>query len=130
MSRISTGIFGGLAVVLTLGAVQFAAGRDLPSNSTDAASASSAVNRAVKSDRATVQSTGVSSRTVSVRLESLPNTSVLIRIPQGYRIEARDRAAKSDISDVRTTKRPVACEPVVSVLTAVAKQLQPGRCVT
>jgi hypothetical protein len=26
--------------------------------------------------------------------------------------------------------RTVACEPVVSVLTEVAKQLQPGRCVT
>jgi hypothetical protein len=27
-------------------------------------------------------------------------------------------------------KLTVACEPVVSVLTEVAKQLQPGRCVT
>jgi hypothetical protein len=35
-----------------------------------------------------------------------------------------------DTSFAKPGDRKVACEPVVSVLTEVAKQLQPGRCVT
>jgi hypothetical protein len=33
-------------------------------------------------------------------------------------------------SEEQKAKATVACEPVVSVLTDIAKRLQPGRCVT
>lgn len=128
MSQVSTGILGGLAVILTLGAVQLASGRDLAKGND---LASSAVNRAVKSDRGDVQLPRAEGRTISVRLEGLPDTSVLIRIPGSYRLEARDGVTKPAIGGAPVqAKRTVACEPVVSVLTDVAKQLQPGRCVT
>lgn len=137
MSQVSTGILGGLAVVLTLGAVQLASGRDLASavdaTRTDISSSltSSAVNRAVKSDREAVQPSRAESRTVSIQVERLPETSIVIRIPGAYRMEARDGGLKSNTAPVPATqvKRTIACEPVVSVLTEVAKQLQPGRCV-
>lgn len=133
MSRVSMGILGGVAVVLSLGAVQLASGRDLAAG-VDAAS--SAVNRATKADRGNLQMPYVQGRTVSVRLESLPDTSILIRIPGSYRQEARDHhGSKSSAGGaapamMHHAKRTVACEPVVSVLTEIAKQLQPGRCVT
>lgn len=136
MSRISTGIIGGLAVFLTVGAVQLAAGRDLAGSlgagNLGSAISASAVNRAVKSDRGIVRPAGLDSQTVSIRLEGLPNTSVLVRIPKSYRLEARDRGTKPGIGGLEAAKvkHTVACEPVVSVLTTVAKQLQPGRCVT
>jgi hypothetical protein len=37
---------------------------------------------------------------------------------------------KSDGAKPASTKRPVACEPSVSILTEIAKNLQPGRCIT
>lgn len=131
MSQISAGILSGLAVALSLGAVQLASGRDLTRG---ADVASSVVNRATKTDRSNIQMPRVEGRTVSVRLESLPDTSVLIRIPGSYRQEARDREAlqpgPSEKAPVMHAKRTVACEPVVSVLTEIAKRLEPGRCVT
>jgi hypothetical protein len=129
MSQVSTGILGGLAVILTLGAVQLASGRDL---ATDSSMTSSVVNRSVKSDRGNVQLPRPEGRTVSVRLEGLPDTSVLIRIPGSYRLEARDGVMKPAVGGVPAVhpRRTVACEAVVSVLTDVAKQLQPGRCMT
>jgi hypothetical protein len=67
-------------------------------------------------------------RTIALRLDGLSDTSVLIRIP----VAQADRTGSSMRSPVTPGKGAavVACEPVVSVLTAVAKQLQPGRCVT
>jgi hypothetical protein len=131
MSQVSMGILGGVAVVLSLGAVQLASGRDLASG----ADAASVVNRATKADRGNLQMPRTEGRTVSVRLESLPDTTVLIRIPGSHRQEARDRhesqpSAGGAAPAMHHAKRTVACEPVVSVLTEIAKQLQPGRCVT
>jgi hypothetical protein len=130
MSQISTGILGGLAVVLSLGAVQLASGRDLVVSRSD--TVASVVNRAGKADRGNLQMPRTQGRTVSVRLESLPDTSILIRIPGSYRQEARDQDSKSNVgaTPVMHAKRTIACEPVVSVLTEVAKRLQPGRCLT
>jgi hypothetical protein len=130
MSQISTGILGGLAVVLSLGAVQLASGRDLVVSKSN--TMASLVNRASKADRSNVQMPHAEGRTVSVRLESLPDTSILIRIPGSYRQEARDQGSKPNVgaTSVMHAKRTIACEPVVSVLTEVAKRLQPGRCLT
>jgi hypothetical protein len=44
--------------------------------------------------------------------------------------EARDRAPHSPLIKSGVGKPLVACEPSVSVLTEVAKHLEPGRCVT
>jgi hypothetical protein len=67
-------------------------------------------------------------RTISVSVDGLSDTSILVRVPV-----ARKEARNTSPAPVLTNKpvgRTVACEPVVSVLTEVAKQLQPGRCVT
>lgn len=126
---ISKGIFGAVALSLTFGAV--ASGRDLgqpdPSGRIDPADVSAAViNRIAKADRAArVAGPSVQTQTISLRLNSLSDTSVLIRMPIAR--EARSGVPASLQGGSRTM---VACEPMVSVLTEVAKRLQPGRCVT
>jgi hypothetical protein len=130
MSKISRGVFGAIAISLALGAVAFAAGRDLSGGAQDAAGTSeAAINRPAKADReAGVKASAVPTRTILLRLDSLPETSVLIRVPLAK--EARDSAFAPSPTTSSGWKLAVACEPVVSVLTEVAKQLQPGRCVT
>ena len=144
MSRTSLGILGAIAVSLSLGAAQFASGHDLggtlpvPAGTSDAG-----INRAAKADRAPVAAAQAApTRTISLQLESLADTSVLIRLPvvQTTRKEIKDTPEETR-TDARTPAAPAltkpgnrrlteACEPVVSVLTDVVKQLQPGRCVT
>jgi hypothetical protein len=144
-SGISKGIFGAIALSLTFGAV--ASGRDLGQrdasgqinaaqinstqiNSAEANSteAQAAVNRTAKADRAPrVAGPTSQTQTVSLRLDGLADTSVLIRMPAA-------RVARGGAPASLLTKsgsgRTLACEPVVSVLTEVAKRLQPGSCVT
>jgi hypothetical protein len=134
MSQTSRGIFGALAIALTLGAVPFAAGRDLSAGLQDRlqnpwGTPVTGINRAAKADReAGVARSDGSMRTISLQLDGLYDTSVLIRVPvaQG----ARSGASAPSWTKSGNGKRTVACEPVVSVLTEVAKLLQPGRCVT
>jgi hypothetical protein len=127
------GILGAVAVSLTCGAVQFASGSDLVTTGRQAGQVDdNGINRSAKADRANVtKSTGGQSETISVRpAGGVSDTSILIRLPAQYREEARNRSpglAKEPVSDRKST---VACEPVVSVLTEVAKLLKPGRCVT
>jgi hypothetical protein len=142
MSHISTGIFAALAVSLACGAIQLASGSDLTGafgNSRGDAShlTTGAVNRAAKSDRLTIASNEtVQGQTLSFRIHSLPDTSVLMRLPAPIRLDTASAASlvlkpsalKTMLSQPR--KATVACEPVVSVLTEVAKLLEPGRCVT
>jgi hypothetical protein len=45
-------------------------------------------------------------------------------------VASETRARPAAPSFAKPGKTAVACEPVVSVLTEVAKLLQPGRCVT
>ncbi|MBR0758408.1 hypothetical protein JQ604_40045 [Bradyrhizobium jicamae] len=128
MSQIQKGIFGALAIGLTFGAVQLASGHDLIGRQAAAtATAQTAVNRAAKVDRAAVPSVGSQTRTVALKLGNLPDTSVLVRVPV-RKDEARNRPATPP--SAKPTGRTIACEPVVSVLTDVAKLLQPGRCIT
>ena len=66
-----------------------------------------------------------------MKVESLADTSILIRIP--VEKEARNQQPAQPAREPaaeRRGQRMVACEPVVSVLTEVAKLLQPGKCVT
>jgi hypothetical protein len=130
MSHIGNGIFGAVAISLTLGAVQFASGDDLTgSPQASTGPMVSTINRAAKADRdARLATPAARTRTISLRLRGLSDTSVLVRSP------AADiaRSGSSAPSMVRSGSgtAAVACEPVVSVLTEVAKQLEPGRCVT
>lgn len=130
MSQIQKGIFGVLAVGLTLGAVQLASGHDLIGGQrvTPIPAPESAVNRAAKADRAAAPTPGLNTRTIAMRFNGLPATSVLIRVPV-VREEAHNRPVAPGLARPGEARK-VACEPVVSVLTDVAKLLQPGRCVT
>jgi hypothetical protein len=129
MSQISKGIFGAIAIALTVGAVQLASGRDLLGVRQEPSGISEAtINRAAKADRiAGVAAPASPTRTISLRLASLPDMSVVFRVPLAQ--EARNGASPS-LTKSGSRKMTVACEPVVSVLTEVARQLQPGRCVT
>jgi hypothetical protein len=128
MSKIYPGILGVVAVSLSLGAAQLASGSDLHRLQQSAAPAAEAtVNREAKADRADAPVTALKTQTISVRVDGLADTSILVRVPV-----ARKEASSTPAPVVSTKPmaRTVACEPVVSVLTEVAKQLQPGRCVT
>jgi hypothetical protein len=136
MSRLTTGISGAIALVLISGAAQFALGRDLgrdlgmsPADqlSGSPATDASAVNRRAKADRATGPAGSPAvMRTVSLKLSGFSDTTFLLRVPV---TSATPTAASSTAKRV-APKPAVACEPMVSVLTEVAKQLEPGRCVT
>ncbi|THD68450.1 MAG: hypothetical protein E7813_10500 [Bradyrhizobium sp.] len=128
MPQISRGIFGVIALPLMFGAVQLASGRDLAGTSwTPSGTTEAAINRAAKADRiAGVASPPSQMRTISLRLASLPDTSVVFRVPL---TEAARNGPTAPAKPGRW-KMTLACEPVVSVLTEVARQLQPGRCVT
>ena len=140
MSHITSGILGGAAMALMMGAMQFASGSDLratvvPVNAAEASQVNSeAVNRSAKADRAAVAVNNDAGRTLSFRVHSLPDTSLLLRVaPIPVKIE---KIAKSEIATAQRAfkataeKSAVACEPPVSVLTDIAKLLEPGRCVT
>jgi hypothetical protein len=128
----SRGVLGVLAVALTFGAAQYASGRDLGGSQQAPLQASvltseTTINRAAKADRvAGVARPAPQTRTVLLRLTGLPDTSVLLRVP----LVEEARSGSSSLRKSGDRKTMLACEPVVSVLTEVAKQLEPGRCVT
>jgi hypothetical protein len=138
MSSRSRLMFGAAAIALTLGAVPLALGRDLSGGLQDRlqnafrdtvnGTVGTAINRSAKADRpAVVARPDAPSRTISLQLSGVSATTVLVRIP----LAQAARGGASAPSWLRSgDKRAVACEPVVSVLTDVAKRLQPGRCVT
>ena len=133
---VCVGVLSAVAVSLTFGAAQFAFGRDLSVNPQDRlqqsmedlASNGTAINRAAKTDRAAgVAGSAVQTRTILLRPEGQPDTSVLVRIPMA---QARPGASGPSLTKSPARKMAVACEPMVSVLSEVGKLLQPGRCVT
>ena len=126
MSQIHKGIFAAFAVSLTLGVAQFAAGHDLAGLQAAFVAPETGVNRAAKADRAAVVPARGQTQTIALRVAGVADTSVLVRVPVAQETRARP-AAPALMKPGRTV---VACEPVVSVLTEVAKLLQPGRCVT
>jgi hypothetical protein len=130
MSQLSRAILGAIAVSLTLGAVQFASGRDLAGiRQSPRGAPETAINRAAKADRAArVLGMTMQTQTISLRLDGLSDTSVLIRMPLAK--ATRSISPPPSLLKSGGRKMAVACEPVVSVLTDLAKQLEPGRCVT
>jgi hypothetical protein len=134
MPRLTIAVLGTIAVSLSLGAAQLALGRDLSGamqgamQSGSVASADFSINRAGKADRADKAIVVVAqTRTIALRLNGFSDTSFLVRLPV-----PNGAGGSSSPSRVKpgNAKAMVACEPVVSLLTEVARQLQPGRCVT
>jgi hypothetical protein len=129
MLQIFKAILAALAVTATFGVVQLASGHDLAGRRQVAAAAPAAdVNRAGKADRAALRAAQSQTETITIRSVGLDETSVVVRVPvaqETVRNRPPPPAAKPGPS-----KNAIACEPPVSVLTEVAKLLQPGRCVT
>jgi hypothetical protein len=132
MSQISKVIFGSLAASLTLGVVQFAAGQEFAGRFQAVTEpVGTAINRAAKADRATeIPAAASSSRTISMKVDSLADTSILVRVPVAKEARNLPPAATKPAERKPDRKMAVACEPTVSILTEVARLLQPGRCVT
>ncbi|WKA29539.1 hypothetical protein [Bradyrhizobium roseum] len=136
MSQVFKAILATLAVSGTLGAVQLASGHDLIGRQQLAATDEPAgvINRGAKADRVALKAAQTPTETLTIRTVDLPDTSVVVRVPVAQMPSAR--APKEEVrnrpepSRPATTKRAIACEPPVSVLTEVAKLLEPGRCVT
>jgi hypothetical protein len=134
MSQIFKVVLATLAVSATFGAVQLASGHDLTGRRELASSEPAGeINRGAKGDRATLKIAQNATETITFKTVGLDDTSVVVRVPAAMvpaapaREEARNRPEPGKSG---ATKRAVACEPPVSVLTEVAKLLEPGRCVT
>jgi len=136
MSQIHKIFLSVVAVAATLGAVQLASGHDLADRWQAVAAKADKpghnVNRTGKADRlAEIKPSPVATRTVSMRLNDLADTSVLLRVPAVIETGTAKPPAALLQSQKKVRNRPtIACEPMVSSLTEVAKLLQPGRCVT
>ena len=130
MSQKAKAIFAVVAVSLTFGAVQLAFGHDLKNRLKSFAGTSlETVNRAGKADRlARATTPATATQTVAFHVDRFPTTSILVRVPAKEAISTSP--ASIQFKDGRKAASTVACEPVVSVLTEIAKRLQPGRCVT
>ncbi|WBL79776.1 hypothetical protein I3J27_04930 [Bradyrhizobium xenonodulans] len=141
MSQIQKVFLGAVAIAATIGAVQvgavqLAAGHDLADRWQAVADVSGKnvghnVNRASKADRfADIKQAPVPTRTVSMRLNDLADTSVLLRVPAVIETGNAKPPALLQNQKQGRNRPTIACEPMVSSLTEVAKLLQPGRCVT
>jgi len=138
MSQKSKVVFAGLAVAGTLGLAQLAAGEAVSSASladrfqaVSEPAGAAGINRTGKGDREAKVVPAAETRTVLLKVQSLADTSVLVRIP--VQKDARNLSPTQPTvkpAGDKPKKMTVACEPPVSVLTEVAKLLQPGRCVT
>jgi len=135
MSQIFKAVLATLAVAGTFGVVQLASGHDL-TGSRQLASTEPAgeINRGAKADRAALKVAQNPTETVTIRSVNLADTSVVVRIPVAPTPAAQAPFMREEIRNrpepPAKQKRTIACEPPVSVLTEVAKLLQPGRCVT
>ena len=139
MSYTRTGILGVIAVSAGFGAVQLASGHDLDFTlglkafaaiPTEGVMPAAVVNRTAKGDRAAgAVAPAEPMQTISIHVDRVADSSVLVRIP---RLQQARKSAPSAPRLIQSEERKakVACEPMVSVLTEIAKRLQPGRCVT
>ena len=140
MSQLSKAVFGAIAVSLTLGAAQLASGHDLtvglqvPTATPETViNTATVTNRSAKADRAAgTAGSAEQTQTISLRLQSLTDTTVLVRMPVVKKPETavRNGPAAPSLFKSSDRKPPVGCEAMFSVLSEAAKQLQPGRCVT
>ena len=131
MSQIFKAILAAFAITATFGAFQLASGHDLTGRrqlaSTDPAAE---INRAAKADRAALRAAPGRTETITIRNVGLDDTSVVVRVPVVQAPVVNEQVRNRPAAPAKPSKMTVACEPPVSVLTEVAKLLQPGRCVT
>jgi hypothetical protein len=147
MSNVTSGILGAVAATLALGAVhlEVATGNDLVGSAmqrdrstvgiaqppANIAVTNQNVNRSAKGDRdGVVQPSG--GVTISFKVPGADDASVALRMPTGDAADARRKPpipVKLEKGSA-VERKTIACEPVVSALTEVAKQLGPGRCIT
>ena len=133
MSNMASGILGTIAATLALGAVhlEVAAGNDVlgPAQRGEAGMSSIVpdINRSVKGDRQMVGKP-VEGVTISFKVPGVTDSSVALRVPTGE--ASADKRSPATARNVTPRRQKIACELTVSQMTAVAKQLEPGRCVT
>lgn len=143
MSKVSSLALGVVIGAAMFGAIQYASGNDLSGSSLrgtlterDTAIPSPlgtpAVNRTAKGDRDTAQAKLDQGQTLSFQVHGLTDMSVLLRLagPTPKAQPDKPASTKAIPIDSKPRKATVACEPPVSMLTEVARSLQPGRCVT
>jgi hypothetical protein len=145
MSKVSSLVLGVVSGAAMFGAIQYASGNDLSGSSLrgtlterdtaiPAASFTPAVNRTAKGDRDTTPAKLDPGQTLSFQVHGLTDTSVLLRLagpaPAPKAQPDKPASTKAIPIDSKPRKATVACEPPVSLLTEVARSLQPGRCVT
>jgi hypothetical protein len=133
MSQIFKAILAALAITAGFGAVQLASGHDLTGRRQVASTAPPAadINRAAKADRAVLRAAPGQTDTITIRSVGLEDTSVVVRVPVVQAPVVREQVRNRPAAPAKPgASKMVACEPPVSVLTEVAKLLQPGRCVT
>jgi hypothetical protein len=135
MFQLASGILGAAAATLAFSTVhlEVSAKGDLQRQQHATVQSVSApqVVRTAKGDRLTIPAVEGQNLTVSFRVPGEHASSVIMRValPTGDR-KSTNPAAPAPANRASTGKRMVACEPSVSVLTPVAKQLQAVRCVT
>ena len=126
-SYLAKAILAASALSVVLGAVQLASGHDLLRSGMTASN----VNRAAKSDRAATPVL-LPQQAISFQPSGLAATSVVVRapLPKAAGVPAPSPRRPQTLFKSGQDKPAIACEPMVSVLTEVAKKLLPGRCVT
>ena len=140
MSYMRTGILGVIAVSASFGAVQLASGHDLDFTlglkafaaiPTEGVTPAQVVNRPAKADRvAGAVAPAETTQTISIHVDRIADSSVLVRIPRPQQAASKPAPAAPRLIQSEERKATPACEPMVSLLTDIAKRLQPGRCVT
>jgi hypothetical protein len=123
-SQIMTGSLAALTIVFTLGVAQFAVGGDLSSGKSEPVSIEHQIDRTGKGDRSSGAVRVVPGKTIAVQLQGEPTSSILVRVPGPTGDAHKPDPVKS------SRKSILACEPVVSALTEIARHLEPGRCIT
>jgi hypothetical protein len=132
MFQLASGILGAAAATLAFSTVHLEVsakgdqGQQAAMVRTDAVPQ---IERAGKGDRLTTPSVPGQNLTVSFRLPGA-DSSVMMRVLLPASGSATDHKTSPPADRASTGKRMVACEPSVSVLTSVAKLLQPSRCIT
>jgi len=119
--RISWIILGMVGVSVAIDAIQLASGGDFGATPQD-----QVINRIAKSDarasRGEIRQAGFRGLSDASTFDSVPVS--------GGQTGHNDQAARNVNKSMEPGKSMLACEAVVSILTEVARQLQPGRCIT
>lgn len=135
MIQLASGILGAVAATLAFGAVhlEVAPANDRlgenPAVSKTGGFITDTVERTGKGDRQEVPVAGRASGSLTIGfvLPGSSGSSVLMRVPV-RQVATSGQPLRTDKASV--PRRMIACEPPVSVLTPIARQLGPARCVT